>query len=285
MGQTTDNLQATDTPRPGLVTRIDNRLNPVLVRELRRLSRGRGLAILLMLTLGLQLLVLAPAVQLADRGIGSASGGPVMSALLGMLYGLGVLMVPLLAAAHMASERRPGEVDMLYYSPMRPGDILAGKYLAFAGVYAVVVVSTLPTAVVAYLLRGVDPVQVVVALPMTVLLVQPLILAGLMLGAPRLGFGARLPVALLLVFLGGGLVGLQVVGLSVLEAALVEGAGWAALGISVLVGCFLGLAPMGVAWGITASILRTGSISRVYTPVNTLHVTGGQRPGTMHHGT
>lgn len=284
MTDPTDNLQATEPARPGWLVRLDNRLNPVMVRELRRLSRGRGLAILLMLTLGLQLLALAPAVQQAERGIDSATGGPVITALLAALYGMGVFVVPLLAAGHMASERRPDEVDMLYYTPMRPGDILAGKYLAFAGVYVVVVISTLPTAVVAYLLRGVDPLHVVVGLVMVVLLAQPLVVTGLMLGAPRLGFGARLPVALLLVFLGGGLVGLQAVGLTALEAALVGGEAWAALGIAVVVGCFLGLAPMGVAWGVTASILQTGSLSRVYTPARALKPNREQPPLSTYQG-
>lgn len=144
-----------------MIDRLDDWLNPIVVKELRQAVRSRVVVVILQILLVLQLLVMGvTAIQLnANQGNNSheqAAGREVFMALHGILLGACMVLLPGYAAFRLGSERSENDVDLLFVSALRPGAIMRGKFLATAVLTLLIFSACAPFMTFCYLLRGID---------------------------------------------------------------------------------------------------------------------------------
>ena len=156
--------QAVMLPRP--LRWIDDRLNPVFVKEVRQALRGRLFRIGFVIVLVIAILVSAS--MLIDAGVGQFrpnGGEPVVSAHEGRDFFIGVFvclnlavlgLVPFAAFLSMAAEWDENTADLLVISNLRPRQILLGKLLSAVTQSALFFSVFTPFLSLAFLLRGVD---------------------------------------------------------------------------------------------------------------------------------
>ena len=149
-------------------------LNPVLARELRQRMRGPRAAVIITL----YLMVLGAILQImysAFRGAGAGAeevasfGESAFETLVFFVLLLVCFIVPGLTAGSVAGERERQTLVPLQVTLLSPRSILVGKMLASLAFVVLLVVATLPLVGVSFLLGGVEPVDVVKAAAMVLL--------------------------------------------------------------------------------------------------------------------
>ncbi len=149
---------------------LDNRLNPLLLRELRQLVRNRFIIVLINLFIAVLVTVCIMAVLLdirpQDRGIGAGLFVGLTS-IMGIACFLAVVVY---TAIITASERING--DLMFVSALKPSSIVFGKF--FSGVILTILLMsvTFPFVTLAYLLRGLDIQHVFLSFATTFLMIQ-----------------------------------------------------------------------------------------------------------------
>jgi hypothetical protein len=139
--------------------RIDDWINPIVVKELRQAVKSRLVVGILMLFLGLQLFLLGLYLLLGEMRedrINWNAGMDVFCWQQVILLWTLMLFVPGYAAVRLGSERSDHNVDLLFISTLHPRSIIAGKLFA-ALMLAMLVYSTCaPFMAFTYLMRGID---------------------------------------------------------------------------------------------------------------------------------
>ncbi len=146
--------------------RWSDRINPIVVKELRQTVRSGVLLSSLLAVAGVVMLALF--LQLGMRDLAVAPGQPVgrnIFQLLGqLLFLFCLIIIPVNAAARMIQERDRHNVDLIYASLISPGAIVRGK-LAVGG-YQVFLFFMIcaPFLFVTSLLRGIDLLSITAVL-------------------------------------------------------------------------------------------------------------------------
>src|SRR5262245_48681717 len=100
-----------------LLARLDDRLNPIVIKELRQAVQSRLVAWALLVFLGLQLLVLGVMLLAREGRSGGdmefTAGREVFMVLQGILLGSCMLFVPIYSGVRLAMERADANVDLL----------------------------------------------------------------------------------------------------------------------------------------------------------------------------
>jgi len=149
---------------------VGDRLNPVLVKEVRQALRGKMFRISFIVTLTLATLIslgviVTGIVQGRNEEIGPLFFMPMFFLLVVSLQ----VVVPFSAFVSMGSEWDENTWDLLVLSDLKPRRILLGKLLA-AGTQALLHVSVfVPFLVFAFLLRGLAPQPVLVLIACSLL--------------------------------------------------------------------------------------------------------------------
>ncbi len=155
--------------------KLPRTLNPVFARELRQRMRGPRAAIILILYL-LVLVFIVQIVYFAASG-GANRGAPSIETLAGVgrsvfhtlvffVLGLVCFIVPGVTASAVAGERERQTLVPLQITLLRPWSILVGKLMASLAFVVLLIVATLPLAAVSFLLGGVEPIEVIRATAM-----------------------------------------------------------------------------------------------------------------------
>lgn len=143
----------------GIFSALDDRMNPIVVKELRQAVAGKFVASVLMLFLTVQLATLGLFLMLDDTS-GAASdfdtGRSVFMVLSAILLGTCLLFVPAYAALRLSAERSDTQVDLLYVTTIRPRSIIWGKFASAMMVTILIYSACLPFISLTYLLRGID---------------------------------------------------------------------------------------------------------------------------------
>jgi hypothetical protein len=153
----------------GFFARVDDRLNPIVVKELRQAVAGRFVTVVLLLFLFVQVAVLCAYLLLSEVWSGGLDleaqhGRTVFTILQGILLSTCLLFLPLYTGVRLAAERSDTNVDLLFISTLRPRSIISGKFLA-ALVLAVLIFSACaPFMTFTYLLRGLDLFSILLVL-------------------------------------------------------------------------------------------------------------------------
>ena len=198
--------------------KIDDRLNPIVVKELRQAVQGRFLIVVLICFLCLQLLTVG--LFLTDEAVTESfsAGLNVFRVLLGILLGTCLLFVPAYTGLRLASERADANVDLLFITTLRPQSIIWGKF--FAGIVLTILLysACMPFMTFTYLLRGVDLPSVFILLALDFIVVAVGIQCGILIGCIPAN-------RIFKVILGVGWLVVTVIAFSILLAAMFAPAG------------------------------------------------------------
>lgn len=137
---------------------LDNRMNPLLVRELRQLVRNRFIIVMLILYLGLLSLVGSVIVifgSFSRSGAEEEIGNSLFHAVTGIMCFTALLIVSMYTALMTSMERINN--DLMFTSSLRSSRIIWGKFLSALILSILLFSVTMPFLVLAFILRGVDP--------------------------------------------------------------------------------------------------------------------------------
>jgi hypothetical protein len=136
---------------------LSDRVNPIVVKELRQAVQSRFVIAALLTLLAIQLVAIGIYLLASgDTLLSFDAGRQVFLMLFAILQGVSMLFVPLYTAVRLAAERSDTNVDLLFITTIKPRGIIAGKMLA-AVVLTVLIFSTcMPFMAFTYFLRGID---------------------------------------------------------------------------------------------------------------------------------
>ncbi len=186
---------------PGV--RIDDRLNPILVKEVRQSLRGKYFRVLFWITLGVGTLIGLSVVASLGGGDSDETGQVFFMSMFGVLSAAVHCFVPFSAFLSTSAEWDENTYDLLVISNLRPRQIVQGKLLS-ALIQALLYYSTFgPFLVFAFLLNGVDLLSIVALLSGSLATCVALTMLGI--AASSLASTKVLRVVLMALF-GAGLV-------------------------------------------------------------------------------
>jgi hypothetical protein len=144
-----------------LLAWLDDRINPIVVKELRQAVQSRLVAMTLLAFLVLQtgmlsLYLIVPPMGARSPAFTFHTGQDVFLALQSLLLFSCMLFVPFYAGGRLAVERSEANVDLLFISSLTPRSIIAGKFLAATVLLLLLFSASAPFMTFTYLLRGVD---------------------------------------------------------------------------------------------------------------------------------
>jgi len=181
----------------GLVRTIDNRINPIAVKELRQAVRS-GL-VTGGFVLFVSVLLLAMGTVLIDQDESTMNflqGRAVFGYLIATLMVAATFLLPVHTGARLAGEREDSGADLLFTTALSTGRIIRGKMLA-AVLLAVIVYSACgPFLTFTYLLRGIDFPTIVLALAVCFMFSVTAIQFALLVGALPAGRSIRILIVL-----------------------------------------------------------------------------------------
>ncbi len=159
----------------GFMDKLDDLLNPIVVKELRQAVKSRIVMVALVLFLILQLAILLLNLSLDDpRRMDPTSlylGRSIFQILQGILLGTCMLLIPAYAGVRLASEHSDTNVDLLFISTLRPRGIIAGKLQASIVLILLIFSACAPFMTFTYLLRGIDIPSILLVLVLDFLVV------------------------------------------------------------------------------------------------------------------
>jgi ABC-type transport system involved in multi-copper enzyme maturation permease subunit len=181
-----------------LLVRAADRLNPILLKEVRASLRGRWFKVTFSIVLSLAL-VASLGFLMSSSTTEEASRGTAYFAVVSACMALGVHgLVPFAAMLSMTAESDEHTLELLQLSGISGWRVVIGKLLSALLQMLLIVSAFAPFLTVAFLLRGVDISTIAMLLLFSVLLCAAQCSVGLMLGSIARARWAR--IVLLLVF-------------------------------------------------------------------------------------
>jgi len=172
------------TPVVRLGKWLNDRINPIVLKELRQAVRGRFVVGVLLLFLAAATIGLGIGLMSLNATTGSLEHGRgVFMWMYAIMLGTCVLLIPTFTAVRMATERTRENVDLLYATLLTPAAIVRGKTLS-AMVLTVVIFSVcLPFMTLTYLLRGIDLATIALLLGFGLISVVTAVVFAILLAA------------------------------------------------------------------------------------------------------
>ncbi len=242
---------------------ISDRLNPIVIKELRQLVQSRFVTVAIMIFLSIQVIVIGTFL-LFDASVATdfSSGAEVFAVLQGILVATCLLFVPIYTGIRLAAER--SKVDLMFISAIKPWSIVRGKFLAAVVLTVLLFAACLPFMTFTYLLRGIDLPSIFLIMMMGFLIVL-----------------STTQVSILWASIPGNLVVMILLGI-LLAMYLLQGAGYAAvlLGMAAYQGIgaemwtwefwgnagtvlFIGAAQVGLMMALSVAMLSPPSANRM----------------------
>src|SRR5205823_2409124 len=113
---------------------LGDRVNPIVVKEVRQAVNSRLVSGCVLLLLGVQLavmvLMLTGRRMPGDSDLDTRAGRDVFTFVQGILLGACMLLIPILTGGRLAVEKSDTRVDLLFITSLSPRAILAGKLAA-----------------------------------------------------------------------------------------------------------------------------------------------------------
>ena len=180
-----------------LAQAVDNRLNPIVVKELRQAVQSKFVTVMILLLLVGQVTIIG-LWMLFDEHIATriTAGREMFMVLLGMLVAVSSLLVPLYTGVRFAFERSDTNMALLYGTTISPWAIIRGKFFCAAVVAAIIYGACMPFIVLTYLLRGVDVPTILLALTVGYMVLLAVTALTIFLASPRLALGWRIVLGL-----------------------------------------------------------------------------------------
>ena len=181
---------------------VDDRLNPIVVKELRQAVKARvvvGVMFLLLITLLVTLAVNLIEATGPGRGFDDSAGADLFLVFQSILLATCMFFVPAYVGVRLAAERQGATSDLLYVTTIRPASVVWGKLLAGMVVTALVFSACAPFMVITYLLRGIDLPTILFVLGVDVLIVLATTQVAIFVGTLPIGWPVKLLLGLILI--------------------------------------------------------------------------------------
>ena len=162
--------------------KINDALNPIVVKELRQAVQGKFLIVVLMLFLVVQLFTMGIFLANESASLSFNAGRTIFVVLSSILLATCLLFVPAYTGIRLASERSDANVDLLFITTLRPRSIIWGKFLS-ALILTILLYSTcMPFMTFTYLLRGIDLPSICILLVFNFLIIAVCIQSAILIG-------------------------------------------------------------------------------------------------------
>jgi hypothetical protein len=182
---------------------VDNRINPIVVKELRQAVQARyiivGLQLFLLVLVSVTCLMILVAInsrQGQDLSEIREMGTALFATLAIILYISSALLIVPYTGIRLAAEQLRG--DLMFITTLKARSVVTGKFLSGVLVTLLLYSAALPFLTLAYLLRGIDIPTILYIFFLTFLLVQTFNAGALVLAS----FRVKLPAMLMLGLLG-----------------------------------------------------------------------------------
>ncbi|MCY2931078.1 MAG: hypothetical protein NTV86_16640 [Planctomycetota bacterium] len=143
-----------------LLTRIldaaDDRLNPIVVKELRQAVQSRFVIVMLLGFLLIDVIAVMSGAISQDLHGGAQSGQNIFFVLNVILLAACIGFLPIYSALRLSSEHGEDGGDLLFITTIRAGAIVRGKFTAAMVLAMTIFGACMPFMTFTYLLRGID---------------------------------------------------------------------------------------------------------------------------------
>ncbi|MBO0725204.1 MAG: hypothetical protein J2P52_06365 [Blastocatellia bacterium] len=144
---------------------FSDRINPIVVKELRQAVQSRFVIATLLTLLSIQLVAIGIYILASGASLfGFYAGQQSFLMLFGILQVIGVIFVPLYTGARLAAERSDVNVDLLFITTIKPRSVIAGKMFAAMALTALIYSACMPFMAFTYFLRGIDLPSIFISL-------------------------------------------------------------------------------------------------------------------------
>ncbi len=177
---------------------VDDRLNPIVVKELRQAVKSRVVVGVLVLMLVVLLVILGVSLVDTPGTFDDGAGSTLFIVFQSILLATCMFFVPVYAGVRLAAERQGAASDLLYVTTIRPASVVWGKLLAAMVVTALVFSACAPFMVITYLLRGIDLPTILFVLAVDALVVLAATQVAIFIGTLPIGWPVKTFLALIL---------------------------------------------------------------------------------------
>ena len=175
---------------------LGDRINPVVIKELRQAVQSRMVGGIVMLFLLVNLVYLAGYLMMNERvATSEVAGRELFFSLYCILVVTCMAFVPLYAAVRLAMERNDANIDLLFVTTISPGKIVRGKFFAAVALAVLIYSSCMPFLVLTYLLRGIDLPSIFVTLGLSLVFTAGVTMVAIFASAVPGGWLLRLLIA------------------------------------------------------------------------------------------
>jgi hypothetical protein len=144
---------------------LGDRINPIVVKELRQAVQSRFVIATLLTLLSVQIVAIGIYVLASGASLfGFDAGRQSFLMLFAILQSIGMIFTPLYTGARLAAERSDTNVDLLFITTIKPRSIIAGKMFAAMTLTALIYSACMPFMTFTYFLRGIDLPSIFVSL-------------------------------------------------------------------------------------------------------------------------
>jgi len=144
---------------------LGDRINPIVVKELRQAVQSRFVIAALLTLLSVQLVAIGIYILASGPSLfGFDAGRQTFLMLFGILQVVAVIFVPLYTGARLAAERSDINVDLLFITTIKPRSVIAGKMFAAITLTALIYSACMPFMAFTYFLRGIDLPSIFISL-------------------------------------------------------------------------------------------------------------------------
>ncbi|MBN2021134.1 MAG: hypothetical protein JW749_13025 [Sedimentisphaerales bacterium] len=179
--------------RTPFFTAIQDRMNPIAVKEMRQAVKGRTIIWAFLFFLIIQLVIIGAVLVLHENIQSDFNvGRGIFSGLLGVLMAVCMLLLPAYAGFRISSERSENNVDLFFITTLKPTSIIFGKSFASAALTILFFSASLPFMTLTYLLRGLDVPSMLILLALDFLIVIASIQFGIFMGCLPGGLMSRI---------------------------------------------------------------------------------------------
>ena len=166
-----------------LFTAIDDRLNPVVVRELRQAVGGKFVSAILLFFLAIQSFALGMVLLLqTDLDTTNDSGYEVFMIMRSVVLFVSVFAIPAYAGFRFSAERTDANADLLNITTLHAGKLVSGKFFSAMLVALLIYAASAPFLSLTFLLRGID-IPTIITIILTDLAIVAISLMGMIFAA------------------------------------------------------------------------------------------------------
>ncbi len=164
----------------GIRERLDDALNPIVVKELRQAVQSKFVVAVLLLFLLIQLVIVGIYLVITGlngqlQSLDAEIGRSVFWILQLILLITCLLFLPAYTGLRLAAERSDTNVDLLFVTTLRPRAIIWGKFVAAVVIGVLIFSACTPFMVFTYLLRGIDAPSIILVVGIDFLVVLALV--------------------------------------------------------------------------------------------------------------